>query len=58
MEEQSNRKTYLKVFVNLGIMLAVILFCIFVVPRVIIFFMPFVIGWIISLVASPLVRFF
>lgn len=58
MEEKGNRRTYLKVFVNLGIMLAVILICIFVVPRVIVFFMPFVIGFIISLIASPLVKFF
>ena len=58
MEEKSNRRTYLKVFVNLGIMLGIILVCIFVVPRVIVFFMPFVIGYIISLIASPLVKFF
>lgn len=58
MEEKSNRRTYLKVFVNLGIMLGIILVCVFVVPRVIVFFMPFVIGWIISLIASPLVKFF
>jgi len=43
---------------NLGIVLALILLCIFVVPRVVIYFMPFVIGWIIALIASPLVRFF
>lgn len=53
-----NKKTYLKVLLNLGIMLALLLLCIFVVPRVIIFFMPFVAGGIIALIASPLVRFF
>jgi len=58
MEEKSSRRTYLKVFVNLGIMLTIVLVCFFVVPRVIVFFMPFVIGYLISLVASPLVKFF
>jgi len=53
-----NRRTYLKVLVNLGLMLALLLVCILVVPRVIIVFMPFVIGWVIALIASPLVRFF
>ena len=52
------RRTYLKVLVNLGIMLVLLLFCIFVLPRIVIYFMPFVIGWIIALIAGPLVKFF
>ncbi len=56
--KQRRIKTYLKVFVNLGMMLAIILGCIFVLPRIIVYFMPFVIGWIIAMIASPLVRFF
>ncbi len=58
MSEKVNVRTYLKVFVNLAIILVLILLCIFVVPKIIGLFMPFVIGWIISLIASPLVRFF
>lgn len=58
MEGTGNRKTYLKVVINLGIMLVLLLLCIFVVPRVIIYFMPFVVGWLIALIASPLVGFF
>lgn len=49
---------YLKVLLNLGIALAILLIFIFLVPKLIIYFMPFVVGWIISLIASPLVRFF
>ena len=49
-----NKTTYLKVLVNLGIMLALLLLCIFIVPRIIVFFM----GWIIALIANPLVKFF
>lgn len=58
MDGVGNKRTYLKVFVNLGIILTLLLICIFVLPRVVIYFMPFVAGWIIALIASPLVRFF
>lgn len=51
-------KTYLKVFMNLGIALIIALLLILLVPKVLVFFMPFVIGWIIALIANPLVRFF
>ena len=57
MSGQGNLRTYLKVFVNIGILLVLLLLCIFVVPRIIIYFMPFVIGWMIALIASPPVRF-
>ena len=39
-------------------MLAFLLVCIFILPRFIVCFMPFIIGWIIALIASPLVKFF
>ena len=45
-------KTYLKVLLNLGIMLVLLLFCMFVLPRVVIYFMPFVLGWVIAWIAS------
>lgn len=51
-------KTYLKVILNLMTALAVLLLCIFLLPRCIFFFMPFLIGWIIAMIASPVVRFF
>ncbi|MEZ3505919.1 MAG: sporulation integral membrane protein YtvI [Lachnospiraceae bacterium] len=51
-------KTYLKVILNLVTALAALLLCIFLLPRCIIFFMPFLIGWIIAMIASPVVRFF
>lgn len=51
-------KRYLKVFMNLLLAVVIFLLCIFAVPKVLIFFMPFVIGWIIACVANPLVRFF
>lgn len=48
---------YLKVAVNLLIALLFILFCIFVLPKLIGFFMPFIIGWVIAMIANPLVKF-
>ena len=51
-------KTYLKVFLNLATALLILLFCIFILPKCIWFFMPFIIGWIISSIASPVVRYF
>lgn len=48
---------YLKILVNLLVaVLAIVCICV-IVPRIIVFFMPFVIGWIISMIANPLVRF-
>lgn len=47
---------YLKITVNLFVALFTIVLLCVVLPKVIVFFMPFVIGWIISLIANPLVR--
>ncbi len=58
MTVDGRKRTYLKVLLNLGIVTVLLLFFIFVVPRIIIYFMPFVIGWLIAWVASPLVHFF
>ncbi len=51
-------KKYWKALTNIVIALAILLLIIFFVPRVLVFFLPFVVGWVIALIASPLVRFF
>lgn len=48
---------YLKIFCNLAWALAVFLFIVFLLPRLLVFFMPFVVGFILSLIANPVVRF-
>ncbi len=48
---------YLKILVNLLVAVLGIVFLCFIFPRMITFFMPFVIGWLISMIANPLVRF-
>ena len=51
-------RKYIKAVLNL--LTAVVLLClaVFLLPRLLSFFMPFVIGWIIAMIANPLVHFF
>ena len=48
---------YLKIFCNLAWALTVLLLFIFLVPKLLVFFMPFVIGFLLSLIANPVARF-
>ena len=48
---------FARIIVNLSLFIGGILFFVIVVPRILGFFMPFVIGWVISLMANPLVKF-
>lgn len=51
-------RKYCKALANLLIAVIIFLGVVFLVPRALVFFSPFVIGWIIALIAGPLVRFF
>jgi len=55
--KETKLMVYLKIMVNYLLVIVFALFLIFVLPHLIGFFMPFVIGWIVSLLANPLVRF-
>ena len=57
MEERSTCRQNLKLITNILISLVILLLCIFVVPKLVLLFMPFVIGWIISCIANPFVMF-
>lgn len=48
---------YLKILCNLFVAILVILLLIFVLPKALAYFAPFVCGFILSLLANPLVRF-
>lgn len=50
-------KKYIKALTNLAVALAIFLLVILLLPRLLIFFSPFVVGWVVALIASPLVRF-
>lgn len=52
-----SRRTYLKILVNLIVVVSTVILAIILVPRLFGFFRPFFIGWIIALIADPLVRF-
>ena len=53
-----SKRKYFKALVNLGVAVTILLLVVLLLPRLIIWFMPFVIAGIISMIASPLVRFF
>lgn len=48
---------YLKIFANLIYVIAIIFVLAYVVPKLLKFFSPFVVGFILSLIANPVVRF-
>lgn len=50
-------KHYFKIFLNLFVALITGVCLFFIVPRILVFFTPFLIGWIISMVAQPVVLF-
>ncbi|MSS62674.1 sporulation integral membrane protein YtvI [Velocimicrobium porci] len=52
-----NSSIYKKILVDFLIAVITVLILVFLVPKAIRFFMPFVIGWIIAMIANPLVRF-
>ena len=45
-------KKYCKALVNLGVAFIILLLIVFLVPKLL-YFAPFVAGWIIALIASP-----
>jgi len=48
---------YLRNVVNIVLFLAGTLLVCILTPKLLVFFLPFVVGWIIALIANPLVRF-
>lgn len=49
---------YLKALVNVVLYIVAFILILIFVPKLLSFFLPFVIGWIISLIANPAVKFF
>ncbi len=48
---------YVRIITNLLIFLATIAVLVFIGPKVLGYFMPFLIGWIVACIANPMVRF-
>lgn len=53
----SNFQKYMRIAADFLVAGILVLVLIFVVPRALKFFMPFVIGWVIAMLANPLVQF-
>lgn len=51
-------RKYWKALVNIVIAIVMVVLVLWLVPKFLWFFLPFVVGWIISLIAAPLVKFF
>lgn len=49
-------KKYLRIILNIVIPLAELAIICIVLPKLLMFFLPFVIGWVIAIIANPLVR--
>ncbi|MFA9379112.1 MAG: sporulation integral membrane protein YtvI [Lachnotalea sp.] len=48
---------YMKLIVNFLILIATVISIVYLLPHILLFFLPFVIGWILSIIANPLVKF-
>ncbi|MBQ7358543.1 MAG: sporulation integral membrane protein YtvI [Lachnospiraceae bacterium] len=53
----ASTKRYIKALLNIFIFIVSLVLVVFLVPRVLVFFAPFVVGWIIAWIANPVVRF-
>lgn len=49
---------YKKAGLNLLLTAVIALSCVYLAPKIIMLFMPFILGWFLALLANPLVRFF
>ncbi len=56
-DEKKGGIIYIKILVNYLLAISVVLIFLFFVPKAIGFMWPFVVGWIIALIANPLVHF-
>lgn len=49
--------TYVKIIINFIFAILLALFLMLLLPQILKFFLPFVIGWIVAIIANPLVQF-
>mgnify|MGYP004495428843 FL=1 len=57
MGEKNGKELYAKIIVNYILVIAGVILFIFVVPGLIKYMWPIVVGWIIAMIANPLVKF-
>lgn len=57
MGDEGKKELHLRIIVNLLWTLGIFAILLFVVPRLLVFFMPLIIAWVIASIANPMVRF-
>lgn len=57
MEEKKSIVKYIRILLNMSITILSVVLLFWLGPKLLKFFMPFVIGWVIAMIANPLVRF-
>lgn len=53
----NRRQIYVRLLVHFACYLLIALALVFVLPKVAVFFLPFLFGWVLAMIANPLVRF-
>ena len=54
---KGSTKKYLKAWTNLALAVVLLATVVLLLPKCIVFFMPFIVGWIVAWIAGPVVRF-
>lgn len=57
MRDNERKELHKRILVNLLVSLTILLAVIFVGPRLISFFMPLIVAWILATIANPIVAF-
>jgi len=57
MRDEGRKELHKKILVNLLVSISVLLVTVFIIPKLIGFFMPLIIAWIIATIANPMVVF-
>lgn len=55
--KESKFITYIKILINFIMFIAIVLFLFLVLPKLLSFFLPFIIGWIVAMIANPMIHF-
>lgn len=55
--QEERKELHKRILVNLVVALAVVLAVIFLLPRLLRFFMPLIVAWIVALIANPVIHF-
>lgn len=55
--QEDRKELHRKICVNIGLALAFILLVVFVLPRILRFFAPLIVAWVVAMIANPVIHF-